>query len=179
MLRAIPQSQEELQKVQELQELEHLQVLGVKMDFEDTPQSMACFTPPKQSQDGVGCGIRGQAGAGGAGSDPLSPFFPIQLDFWLAPRGLGVPVDIRVPFPSLQAVKAHLEAAGVSYSIMIEDVQVSGEAGQRGDPTQWERGSSLPVSHRPCWMKSSWRCSAAAASCHSTPTPSTTRPTTP
>ncbi|NWY65127.1 CBPA1 Carboxypeptidase, partial [Erithacus rubecula] len=47
----------------------------------------------------------------------------LQLDFWLAPRGLGLPVDIRVPFPSLQAVKAHLEAAGVSYSIMIEDVQ--------------------------------------------------------
>ncbi|NXD44001.1 CBPA1 Carboxypeptidase, partial [Copsychus sechellarum] len=47
----------------------------------------------------------------------------LQLDFWLAPRGLGLPVDIRVPFPSLQAVKAHLEAAGVSYSIMIQDVQ--------------------------------------------------------
>ncbi|NXU67643.1 CBPA1 Carboxypeptidase, partial [Horornis vulcanius] len=47
----------------------------------------------------------------------------IQLDFWLAPRELGLPVDIRVPFPSVQAVKAHLEASGVSYSIMIEDVQ--------------------------------------------------------
>ncbi|XP_005039037.1 PREDICTED: carboxypeptidase A1-like [Ficedula albicollis] len=70
VLRVLPQSDEELQKVQELQELEHL-----------------------------------------------------QLDFWLAPRGLGLPVDIRVPFPSLQAVKAHLEAAGLSYSIMIEDVQ--------------------------------------------------------
>ncbi|XP_038011018.1 carboxypeptidase A1-like [Motacilla alba alba] len=70
VLRVVPQSNEELQKVQELQELEHL-----------------------------------------------------QLDFWLAPRGLGLPVDIRVPFRSLQAVKAHLEASGVSYSIMIEDVQ--------------------------------------------------------
>ncbi|NWT08497.1 CBPA1 Carboxypeptidase, partial [Vireo altiloquus] len=47
----------------------------------------------------------------------------LQLDFWLAPRGLGFPVDIHVPFPSLQPVKAHLEASGVSYSIMIEDVQ--------------------------------------------------------
>ncbi|NXO54575.1 CBPA1 Carboxypeptidase, partial [Aramus guarauna] len=47
----------------------------------------------------------------------------LQLDFWLAPRGLGYPVDIRVPFPSLQPLKAHLEANSISYSIMIEDVQ--------------------------------------------------------
>lgn len=73
-----------------------------------------------------------------AGSEPSSPLFPIQLDFWLAPRGLGLPVDIRVPFPSLQAVKVHLEASGLSYSIMIEDVQVSGEAGERWDPVQGE-----------------------------------------
>ncbi|KFV98291.1 Carboxypeptidase A1, partial [Eurypyga helias] len=46
-----------------------------------------------------------------------------QLDFWLAPRGPGSPVDVRVPFPSLQPLKAHLEANGVSYSVMIEDVQ--------------------------------------------------------
>ncbi|NXP55504.1 CBPA1 Carboxypeptidase, partial [Heliornis fulica] len=46
-----------------------------------------------------------------------------QLDFWLAPRGVGHPVDVRVPFPSLQPVKAHLEANGISYSIMIKDVQ--------------------------------------------------------
>ncbi|XP_058661515.1 carboxypeptidase A1-like [Ammospiza nelsoni] len=71
VLRVVPQSDEELQKVQELQDLEHL-----------------------------------------------------QLDFWLEPRKLGLPVDIRVPFRSLQAVKVHLEASGVSYSIMIEDVQI-------------------------------------------------------
>ncbi|KFP76441.1 PREDICTED: carboxypeptidase A1-like [Acanthisitta chloris] len=70
VLRIVPSSDEELQKVQELQDLEHL-----------------------------------------------------KLDFWLSPRGLGYPVDIRVPFPSLQSVKAHLEASGVPYSIMIEDVQ--------------------------------------------------------
>ncbi|NWU93764.1 CBPA1 Carboxypeptidase, partial [Upupa epops] len=70
VLRIIPTSEEELQKVQELQEFEHL-----------------------------------------------------QLDFWLSPRGLGYPVDIRVPFPSLQPLKAYLEANDVSYSIMIEDVQ--------------------------------------------------------
>ncbi|OXB70765.1 UNVERIFIED_CONTAM: hypothetical protein H355_009208 [Colinus virginianus] len=70
VLRIVPSSDAELQKVQELQELEHL-----------------------------------------------------QLDFWLSPRGLGDPVDIRVPFPSLQSLKVHLEANGVPYSIMIEDVQ--------------------------------------------------------
>ncbi|XP_074020602.1 carboxypeptidase A1-like [Numenius arquata] len=47
----------------------------------------------------------------------------LQLDFWLSPRGLGHPVDVRVPFPSLQPLKAHLESNGISYSIMIEDVQ--------------------------------------------------------
>ncbi|NXG22026.1 CBPA1 Carboxypeptidase, partial [Grallaria varia] len=55
----------------------------------------------------------------------------LKLDFWLAPRGLGQPVDIRVPFPSLQPVKAHLEAHGVSYSIMIEDVQALLDEEQR------------------------------------------------
>uniref|UniRef100_A0A8C2SQF3 Carboxypeptidase A1 n=1 Tax=Coturnix japonica TaxID=93934 RepID=A0A8C2SQF3_COTJA len=47
----------------------------------------------------------------------------LQLDFWLSPRGLGDPVDIRVPFPSLQPLKVHLEANGIPYSIMIENVQ--------------------------------------------------------
>ncbi|XP_075003712.1 carboxypeptidase A1-like [Calonectris borealis] len=70
VLRIVPTSDEELQKVQELQNLEQL-----------------------------------------------------QLDFWLSPRGPGYPVDVRVPFPSLQPLKAHLEANGISYSIMIEDVQ--------------------------------------------------------
>ncbi|XP_072190893.1 carboxypeptidase A1-like [Excalfactoria chinensis] len=70
VLRIVPSSDAELQKVQELQELEHL-----------------------------------------------------QLDFWLSPRGVGDPVDIRVPFPSLQPLKVHLEANGVPYSIMIENVQ--------------------------------------------------------
>ncbi|XP_032914457.1 carboxypeptidase A1-like [Catharus ustulatus] len=78
VLRVLPRSDEELQKVKELQDLEHL-----------------------------------------------------QLDFWLAPRGLGLPVDIRVPFPNLQAVKVHLEAAGLSYSIMIEDVQALLDEEQR------------------------------------------------
>ncbi|OPJ76428.1 carboxypeptidase A1 [Patagioenas fasciata monilis] len=70
VLRIVPTTHEELQKVQELQDLEDL-----------------------------------------------------ELDFWLEPRGPGHPVDIRVPLPSLQALKAHLEFNGISYSIMIKDVQ--------------------------------------------------------
>ncbi|NXP14386.1 CBPA1 Carboxypeptidase, partial [Thinocorus orbignyianus] len=70
VLRVVPTTDEELQKVQELQDLENL-----------------------------------------------------QLDFWVAPHGLGKPVDIRVPFASLQPLKVHLESNGISYSIMIEDVQ--------------------------------------------------------
>uniref|UniRef100_A0A8C8BM40 Peptidase M14 domain-containing protein n=1 Tax=Otus sunia TaxID=257818 RepID=A0A8C8BM40_9STRI len=39
------------------------------------------------------------------------------------------PVDLRVPFHSLQAVKIFLESNRISYSIMIEDVQVRAAAG--------------------------------------------------
>lgn len=63
---------------------------------------------------------------------PPSRFLSLQLDFWLEPHGPGRPVDIRVPFPSLQPLKAHLEANGISYSIMIEDVQVSAGGGEVG-----------------------------------------------
>ena len=63
-------------------------------------------------------------------------FSPSQLDFWLMPRGTGDPVDVRVPFPSLQPLKAHLEANGIPYSIMIEDVQVSGAGGSEGRGSQ-------------------------------------------
>ncbi|XP_076989365.1 carboxypeptidase A1 [Tamandua tetradactyla] len=47
----------------------------------------------------------------------------LQLDFWQGPARPGSPIDIRVPFPSLQAVKIFLEAHDISYTIMIEDVQ--------------------------------------------------------
>ena len=46
-----------------------------------------------------------------------------QLDFWRGPGQPGSPIDVRVPFPSLQAVKVFLEAHGIRYRIMIEDVQ--------------------------------------------------------
>lgn len=48
---------------------------------------------------------------------------PSQLDFWRGPAQPGSPIDVRVPFPSLQAVKVFLEAHGIEYTIMIEDVQ--------------------------------------------------------
>ncbi|KAM4677640.1 carboxypeptidase A1-like [Discoglossus pictus] len=47
----------------------------------------------------------------------------LQLDFWMTPRRVGRPVDIRVPFPSLQAVKVYLESNNIPYSIMIHDLQ--------------------------------------------------------
>ncbi|XP_062435011.1 carboxypeptidase A1-like [Rhea pennata] len=47
----------------------------------------------------------------------------LQVDFWRGPTKPGLPVDLRVPFQSLQAIKSFLEANDVAYSIMIEDVQ--------------------------------------------------------
>ncbi|KAG8515671.1 Carboxypeptidase A1, partial [Galemys pyrenaicus] len=47
----------------------------------------------------------------------------LQLDFWRGPAQPGSSIDVRVPFPSIQAVKVFLEAHAISYSIMIEDVQ--------------------------------------------------------
>ncbi|XP_005235383.2 carboxypeptidase A1-like [Falco biarmicus] len=47
----------------------------------------------------------------------------LQVDFWRHPTSPGRPADLRVPFPSLQAVKIFLESNSISYSIMIKDVQ--------------------------------------------------------
>ncbi|XP_059789380.1 carboxypeptidase A1 [Balaenoptera ricei] len=47
----------------------------------------------------------------------------LQLDFWRGPAQPGSPIDIRVPFPSIQAVKVFLEARDIRYTVMIEDVQ--------------------------------------------------------
>ncbi|XP_007981102.3 carboxypeptidase A1 [Chlorocebus sabaeus] len=47
----------------------------------------------------------------------------LQLDFWRGPAHPGSPIDVRVPFPSIQAVKIFLESSGISYDTMIEDVQ--------------------------------------------------------
>uniref|UniRef100_A0A669QAU2 Peptidase M14 domain-containing protein n=1 Tax=Phasianus colchicus TaxID=9054 RepID=A0A669QAU2_PHACC len=50
-------------------------------------------------------------------------FCPHQVDFWRDPTKPGRPADLRVPFSRLQAVKVFLESHGISYSVMIEDVQ--------------------------------------------------------
>ncbi|XP_074428703.1 carboxypeptidase A1-like [Larus michahellis] len=47
----------------------------------------------------------------------------LQVDFWRDPTSPDHPADLRVPFPSLHAVKIFLESHSISYSIMIEDVQ--------------------------------------------------------
>lgn len=48
---------------------------------------------------------------------------PPQLDFWRGPARPGSPIDIRVPFTRIQAVKVFLEAHGIKYTTMIKDVQ--------------------------------------------------------
>ncbi|KAK2489232.1 hypothetical protein MC885_019528 [Smutsia gigantea] len=47
----------------------------------------------------------------------------LQLDFWRGPAQPGSPIDVRVPFTSLQAVKIFLEAHGIRYRTLIENVQ--------------------------------------------------------
>ncbi|XP_071387061.1 carboxypeptidase A5 [Centroberyx affinis] len=48
----------------------------------------------------------------------------LELDFWREATDVATPVDVRVPFYSLQAVKVFLEAQELEYSIMIKDLQV-------------------------------------------------------
>uniref|UniRef100_A0A8B9Q654 Carboxypeptidase A2 n=1 Tax=Apteryx owenii TaxID=8824 RepID=A0A8B9Q654_APTOW len=57
---------------------------------------------------------------------PNQIYFPssFQLDFWLNPSTPSLPVDVRIPFNSLQAVKVFLESNNIEYSILIEDLQV-------------------------------------------------------
>ncbi|KAJ8393411.1 hypothetical protein AAFF_G00061330 [Aldrovandia affinis] len=54
----------------------------------------------------------------------LSEIDRLQLDFWKDPTHSSLPVDIHVPFNSLQAVKAYLETNEIQYSVMIKDLQV-------------------------------------------------------
>lgn len=56
---------------------------------------------------------------------------PHQVDFWRHPTSPGHPADLRVPFSSLPAVKTFLESNNISYSIMIEDMQVRTAVGSR------------------------------------------------
>ena len=54
-----------------------------------------------------------------------------QLDFWRGVTDVASPVDVRVPFHSLQSVKVYLETKAIQYATMIEDLQVQGQAGKR------------------------------------------------
>ncbi|KAK3536110.1 hypothetical protein QTP70_029266, partial [Hemibagrus guttatus] len=47
----------------------------------------------------------------------------LQLDFWMDPVDVSLPVDVRVPFHSLQAVRAFLGYHEIHYEIMIQDLQ--------------------------------------------------------
>ncbi|KAJ8249848.1 hypothetical protein COCON_G00230640 [Conger conger] len=53
----------------------------------------------------------------------LSEVDLLQLDFWMDPVDPSLPVDIHVPFHSLQDVKAYLLVNDIPYSVMIEDLQ--------------------------------------------------------
>ncbi|XP_008289933.1 carboxypeptidase A2-like [Stegastes partitus] len=57
----------------------------------------------------------------GTRSEPLRP--ACQLDFWLHPVSTELPVDIRVPRSSLSSVKEYLDAHGIPFSVMINNVQ--------------------------------------------------------
>ncbi|XP_075326637.1 carboxypeptidase A1-like [Odontesthes bonariensis] len=54
----------------------------------------------------------------------LEDITEFRLDFWRGVNDVSSPVDVRVPFHSLQSVKGYLESLDIHYSIMIEDLQV-------------------------------------------------------
>ncbi|XP_077066816.1 carboxypeptidase A1-like [Siphateles boraxobius] len=47
----------------------------------------------------------------------------LGLDFWMEPVHESLPVDVHVPFHSLQAVRAFLAYNQIQYNVMIENVQ--------------------------------------------------------
>ncbi|XP_054632507.1 carboxypeptidase A4 [Dunckerocampus dactyliophorus] len=46
-----------------------------------------------------------------------------ELDFWLHPVSTELPVDIRVPRSSLSAVREYLDAHGIPFTVMIDNLQ--------------------------------------------------------
>ncbi|GAA6110101.1 carboxypeptidase A1-like [Tachysurus ichikawai] len=46
-----------------------------------------------------------------------------ELDFWMDPVAVSLPVDVRVPFHSLQDVRAFLGYHEIHNEIMIQDLQ--------------------------------------------------------
>ncbi|XP_068560626.1 carboxypeptidase A5 [Cebidichthys violaceus] len=53
----------------------------------------------------------------------LEDMVEFELDFWRGVTDVATPVDIRVPFHSLQSIKIHLESLEIEYSVMIQDLQ--------------------------------------------------------
>ncbi|GAA6071201.1 carboxypeptidase A1-like, partial [Tachysurus ichikawai] len=53
----------------------------------------------------------------------LSEYEHLGLDFWMDPVDASLPVDVRVPFSSLQAVRAFLGYHEIHYETMIQDLQ--------------------------------------------------------
>uniref|UniRef100_A0A7N6ARL7 Carboxypeptidase A1 n=2 Tax=Anabas testudineus TaxID=64144 RepID=A0A7N6ARL7_ANATE len=54
----------------------------------------------------------------------LEDMIDFELDFWRGVTDVSIPVDIRVPFHSLQFIKIYLETQNIDYSIMIKDLQM-------------------------------------------------------
>ncbi|XP_071781621.2 carboxypeptidase A4 [Centroberyx gerrardi] len=46
-----------------------------------------------------------------------------ELDFWLHPVSTELPVDLRVPYSSLSAVKHYLRAHNIPFSVLINNLQ--------------------------------------------------------
>ncbi|XP_030282793.1 carboxypeptidase A1-like [Sparus aurata] len=53
----------------------------------------------------------------------LEDMIHFELDFWRGVTDVASPVDVRVPFHSLQSVKVYLETKAIEYATMIEDLQ--------------------------------------------------------
>ncbi|KAM8750189.1 carboxypeptidase A1-like [Acanthopagrus schlegelii] len=53
----------------------------------------------------------------------LEDMIHFELDFWRGVTDVASPVDVRVPFHSLQSVKVYLETKAIQYTTMIEDLQ--------------------------------------------------------
>ncbi|XP_036962646.1 carboxypeptidase A1-like isoform X1 [Acanthopagrus latus] len=53
----------------------------------------------------------------------LEDMIHFELDFWRGVTDVASPVDVRVPFHSLQSVKVYLETKAIQYATVIEDLQ--------------------------------------------------------
>ncbi|XP_061896678.1 carboxypeptidase A4 [Entelurus aequoreus] len=67
-----------------------------------------------------------------------------ELDFWLHPVSTELPVDIRVPRSSLSAVREYLDAHGILFTVMIDNLQdlLDAEKAEMEENETKERSSS-------------------------------------